>query len=826
MHGLRVLFDGGLSMLGLSIDVQELSVGAQWPASQADKALTDPHAWSIDLAGLAVGYSGGSVSLAGALRKSGSPPDYIGVLIAHIGPYGLTAFGGYGQFLAPDGSRYTSLFVVAGITAPIGGPPAFFVTGLGGGAGINRQLVLPATLDDFPSYPLVAAIDPHSTLATDPQHALDELSAAFPPQRGNFWFAAGLSFTSFALVDVTAVVAVSVGDGVQVALLGLGRMALPTTYAPLVEVELALQARFSTSEGALIVQAQLTQNSWILTSDCRLTGGFAYASFFGTNPNAGQFVLSIGGYHPSFHHDGYPAVPRVGYIWSVASALTISGQSYFALTSEAIMAGTRFTAALDLGFLWASLTLGVDAIVYFDPFQFSADGYASIAAGVTIDIDLGWFGSIEVSLSFHLGATVHVQGPDFSGSATIDLDVTSATIAFGSNTDNSTKQLSWPAFSAKYLTAGSASTLSAMPQLGQVTGTPTTSAGTTPTGDADKPWKLVAEWSLSVTSTAAATQLQLPATLLSYGLSEVPGIASMAIDSLTLTLAVTVTGSAGGDASPPILGPDDPGEGLRVTLVTAPLPKGVWTANPNAGTIPSGDTITAGTGFVLQASATVEGATPEIPASQIEPSRVRKPLPFAQETAARPRPAARRQQRRSVRRRAAAVGRRGARRRARVPDQRPAGLAADAHGRAGVRPGPGRAAQAGAADRGNGLPADPGAGHDACRPARAAGRGHQPAPAGAGRDPERRPGPGAAARAPDLGHRDCGRRSGRDPGRRARPARGAGRPLLRSPGCQHPRSRRWPPSATRHSPRCSPGRRRPRKYQPPACGPRTAGRSA
>ena len=138
VHGLRVLFDGGLSMLGLSIDVQELSVGAQWPASQTDKALTDPHAWSIDLAGLAVGYSGGSVSLAGALRKSGSPPDYVGVLIAHIGPYGLTAFGGYGQFLAPDGSRYTSLFVVAGITAPIGGPPAFFVTGLGGGAGINR----------------------------------------------------------------------------------------------------------------------------------------------------------------------------------------------------------------------------------------------------------------------------------------------------------------------------------------------------------------------------------------------------------------------------------------------------------------------------------------------------------------------------------------------------------------------------------------------------------------------------------------------------------------------------------------------------------------
>jgi len=636
VHGLRVLLDGGLSMLGLAIDVEELSVGARWPVNQGDPPLTDPHAWSIDLAGLAVGYSGGSVSLAGALRRHGSPPDYTGVLIAHLGPYGLTAFGGYGQFLAPDGQKYTSLFVIAGITAPIGGPPAFFVTGLGGGAGINRQLVLPATLDDFPNYPLVAAIDPHSTLASDPQHALDELSAAFPPERGNFWFAAGVSFTSFALVDVTAVIAVSVGDGFQIALLGLARMGLPTPYAPIVQVELALQARFSTKEGVLIVQAQLTQNSWLLTSDCRLTGGFAYASFFGSNPNAGQSVLSIGGYHPSFHHDGYPEVPRVGYIWSIGGVLTISGQSYFALTSEAIMAGTKFTAALDLGFLWASLTLGIDVLIYFDPFKLIADGYASIAAGVTIDVDLGWFGHIRVSLSFHLGATVHIEGPDFRGSATIDLDVTSATIAFGGSNDNSTKQLGWADFSQKYLTAGGATVLSAMPQQGQLIGTPTTSAGTTPTGDADKPWKFVAEWSLSVASTAATTHLQLPAATVAYSLSQVPGIASMAVDTLKSTLVVTVAGSAGGDANPPILGPDDPGEGLRVSLVTAPLPKGVWAANPHDITVPSGDTITAGTGFVLLATATVEGATPEIPVNQIEPTKGRKPLPFLEETAARP----------------------------------------------------------------------------------------------------------------------------------------------------------------------------------------------
>ena len=74
---------------------------------------------------------------------------------------------------------------------------------------------------------------------------------SFPPQRGIFWFAAGVSFTSFALVDVVAVLAVEVGDGFAVTLLGLARAALPTTYLPLVQLELALMARFSTAEGVL-----------------------------------------------------------------------------------------------------------------------------------------------------------------------------------------------------------------------------------------------------------------------------------------------------------------------------------------------------------------------------------------------------------------------------------------------------------------------------------------------------------------------------------------------------------------------------------------------
>jgi hypothetical protein len=645
---IRIIISGGLSLAGLNLDVQELSVGAPWPDGDG-RPLTDAAAWSLDLAGLAVSYSGGGVQLAGGLRRRdnpslpGDPPDYIGVLLARIGPYGLSAFGGYGQFPSPDG-KFTALFVFAAISAPIGGPPAFFVTGLGGGAGINRALVLPTELNDFATFPMIAALDPHSTLASDPEHAMDLLSASFPPQRGTFWFAAGVSFTSFALVDVTAVVALEVGDGFAVTLLGLARAALPTTYLPLVQLELAMMAHFSTAEGVLEVRAQLTDNSYLLTRDCRLTGGFAYVSWFGPNPNAGQFVLSIGGYHPSFHRPDYPDVPRVGYRWDVLGCLTIIGESYFALTSEAIMAGTRFTAALNLGPLWASLALGVDAIVFFDPFHFLASGYASIAAGITIDIDL-FFGHITVTLSFHLGAQVTVQGPDFHGSATIDLDVTSATIAFGGSTDSSTPPLGWNAFAQKYLTGGGGKpVLSAAVRDGGITsggGTPT------PDGSAASPWLLVPEFSLSVTSTAAAngaavtTGVSTPVPIDGAGwvtsaftVNGTLAIAPMQAGGIESRLGVSIVSGDGPIELQPVF-TDDPADGISVAMVTAPMPKGVWAAQLSSGAIPTGETITAGTGLTVTVKAVVTPGSPPVNYSQVQPGP-RQPLPFGVEETVRP----------------------------------------------------------------------------------------------------------------------------------------------------------------------------------------------
>src|SRR5262249_54921487 len=143
---------------------------------------------------------------------------------------------------------YTSLFVFVSLPITLGGPPFLFVTGLGGGAGYNRQLVPPTTFDQIPSFFLVEAIDDDS-LANDPMAALVSMGQNAPPRRGSFWLAAGVRFNSYVVVHTVAVAYVSLDRGLEIGVLGVSRLQLPPQDGDeLVNIELALKARFSAAE--------------------------------------------------------------------------------------------------------------------------------------------------------------------------------------------------------------------------------------------------------------------------------------------------------------------------------------------------------------------------------------------------------------------------------------------------------------------------------------------------------------------------------------------------------------------------------------------------
>jgi hypothetical protein len=626
LQKIAILLDGRVSLFGLTASVDDLQLTFV-VASTASPF--DPSRWAIDLAGLAVNADLAGLEISGGLLKLGDGDNvqYLGMLLGRFAVYGLSIYGGYGSTIE-NGQRFSSFFAFGAVNGPIGGPPAFFVTGIGGGLGINRDLIFPTDLSQFGQFPFIKALDPSAQPSSDPLTALTQLGTYFPPKRGDFWFAAGISFNSFALVDGIAVISVKIGDGLEIALLGLARMALPRPEFALVSIELGLIARFSSSEGVLWIQAQLTDNSWLLYPDVRLTGGFAFVTWY-KGPNAGQFVLTLGGYHPSFHHDGYPMVPRLGFSWSVSGYIVIKGENYFALTSEALMAGGKLMASAHFGPAWAEVLFGADGIVYFDPFRFEISVYARISAGVTIDL---WLGEITISIS--LGASITLAGPKFHGVAEFDVGPIHLSVAFGDSNQSQKIYIPWAQFVTKYLeeaSAGVARVLSAVPGKGALP--PGTAAnGAPPSGTADgsaeKPFEVYSEFQLTVTTTVPTQIVNIGGNDTNYPPSSAIGVSPVGVAAANTRLILTLKDSGGTDQLSKLTATIDQGGGFPIGVWGPPQPD-------DDRKVPAGNVISAVDSVLFQATATLSGTLPgQVKYSQVEPL-TRKPLPFVSIEASR-----------------------------------------------------------------------------------------------------------------------------------------------------------------------------------------------
>lgn len=636
VSGISLLFDARISLFGLSAEVDQL--GLHWLGGD----VFDLHHWAVDLQGLAVSGDFTGISISGGLLKTNIDGNigYVGMLMGRFGVYGLSLFGGYN-----DDHGLPSFFVFGAIQGPIGGPPAFFVTGLGGGLGIKRGLKVPDDFSRFAEYPFIQALDPAAAAPTNPLQKLRELAEYFPPEAGNFWFAAGISFNSFALVDGIAVVSVSIGNGLEINLFGLARLALPRPEAALVSIELGLLARFSTEEGLFLIQAQLTDNSWLLYPEVRLTGGFAFATWW-KGENAGQFVLTLGGYHPSFSRNGYPVVPRLGLEWRVSNNIVIKGGSYFALTSEALMAGVEIEVSADFGFVWAKIAFGANAIVYFDPFYFMADAYARISAGLKIKT---FFGTIRFSIS--IGARIEVEGPSFHGKAVIEIGPCDVKVRFGNSDSQRGVYMDWAGFVPKYLEQSAAGRARAISGItGKGTLPASTEGGTSAPssdGSASRPFEVFAEFDMSIVTT-------IPTRVFNFGSAgsrsvtpKLPdgsqahlGLSPMNASDLASTLRFSLQKKSSSnwfdrtaDLAPLVHNMvQDTSVTQGPSFGVDAFPIGAWglpedTDQPSSP-IPRGDVILAGSRVKLVAAASLDGLTgPQIDYYKVESGR--RPLPLS-----------------------------------------------------------------------------------------------------------------------------------------------------------------------------------------------------
>lgn len=455
---LYFVFDAGMTMGPLSLSMDGLAIGSP---------LTD-FVPKFDISGLGLGYNKPPLEIEGALLKL---PDqdlspatafqFDGLATVKAESFSLSAIGSYAQSKAGD----PSLFVFAQLEAPLGDPTgtgALFVTGLMGGFGFNRNLKIPEQ-DQVQGFPLLLLAQPptpgQKAAAQDPMFVLDVLEGRQPakpggvsdkwiePSPGDYWLGVGLEFTSWELVQTKALLIVEFGTDLTFALLGLSTMQLPQpgesseTYA---FVQLQLRAVFKPQDGVFALSAVLSDTSYVLTPDCHLTGGFAFNLWFEPSDDSGQFVITLGGYHPAFKPPKYfPAEPRLGFNWAVSSTVSVKGGAYFALTPSCIMAGGSLEILFHDGDLRAWFTAHADLLVSWRPFFFIAE--ISIDIGVSYRLNLLF---CHKTISVSLGADLKLWGPPTGGAVKIHVVVVSFTVHFGSDGAAANYEpLGWTAFS-------------------------------------------------------------------------------------------------------------------------------------------------------------------------------------------------------------------------------------------------------------------------------------------------------------------------------------------------------------------------------------------
>jgi hypothetical protein len=439
--GLFVLSNLSLTVGGLEIDLIGIGIGSP---------IRDPRP-EFTIQGLAVSFDEGPISIRGGLLGRLDPPDFVGVLSVKVPEFSLSAFGGYAEY-----QDHPSFFLYGVLHAPIGGPPAFFVTGIAAGAGFNRKLLIP-DVSGVATFPLVAwaqgngtpSMDPSKPIGGQVKDVLERLSRSgvVAPSVGEYWFAAGVQFTSFEIIESFALLTVGLGASVEIALLGLSTLTIPPMDPePVAQIQLAIEVAFSADKGLLAIAGQLTSDSYVLSRKCRLTGGFAFYLWF-AGDLAGETVLTLGGYNPNFTVPGYyPVVPRVGLNWQVIPQLGITGELYFALTPNVVMAGGKLSAVWNSGAVSAWFTYWADFLMTFSPFHYYIDGGIDLGAKFTVHLLF-----CSVCVTIHIGVAIELWGPSFAGRAKVDLSIISFTIAFGNGQPDTSTSIPWPKFVSELL---------------------------------------------------------------------------------------------------------------------------------------------------------------------------------------------------------------------------------------------------------------------------------------------------------------------------------------------------------------------------------------
>jgi hypothetical protein len=420
---LFVILDATFQMGPISFSL----LGFGFGVNLKDFTLTDFPDVEFTLAGMAIGFNQPPVEIAGLFEHKGGM--YYGGVTVGFTPYMFLAAGGYGE-VTQHNETFKTVFLFAELEGPLITLEFASLEDICGGFGYNSDLTFP-TASQVPTFPFIGANMAGKT-GTTPIDTIKKITDGtwINAKNHSLWFAVGLKVEAFECLSIKAVVCVEFNSSVTLGIFGDAQASLPDSKSPgakIFFVELGIAAVVDFGRGTMTVEAELAPSSYILDPNCHLTGSFALSYWFHGSPYEGDWVFSVGGYHPSFQRPPhYPNPSRLAISWSLDGGLSITGQAYFAITPKIVMGGGLLSAHLSLGPLEAYFDAYADFLINYKPFHFVGD--AGIDIGVRFSMDLLF---VTIHISVDISAHLYIEGLPFRGSVYVDFWVFGFTIHFG-----------------------------------------------------------------------------------------------------------------------------------------------------------------------------------------------------------------------------------------------------------------------------------------------------------------------------------------------------------------------------------------------------------
>ncbi len=280
----------------------------------------------------------------------------------------------------PDGSKGFSLLVI--VTAEFGTPLqlgfGFTLNGVGGLVGINRTARLQELAAGVRDGSIASVMFPTDVVANAPR-IISDLRRFFPAEEGTFLIGlmAKLGWGSPTLVTASLGVIIEIPPG-NVAILGVLTVVLPDEDAALLVLRVNFIGAYEADRQRLWFFAGLYESRILFIT---LSGEMGLLIGWGTGAD---FVVSVGGFHPSFTPPPlpFPSPRRLSVSILDEPLARIRVEGYFAVTSNTVQFGANAEVFFGLDDFKLEGHIGFDALFRFSPFYFDIMFSASLSVTV------------------------------------------------------------------------------------------------------------------------------------------------------------------------------------------------------------------------------------------------------------------------------------------------------------------------------------------------------------------------------------------------------------------------------------------------------------